>query len=350
MNKVICEDVDNILALPLPWEKLYGKTVLIAGATSMLASYMAFVVAELGRRNPENGLRLILGVRNIQKAHDLFGTLLNEPQVEVWNVDFTTLFSFDRHVDYIVHAASITRNDLYLVNPVQVTLPNSLGTWQLLELARREKADGFLYFSSGAVYGKIEDKTVINEEDNGKLQPMDIRSCYGESKRFGENLCAAYAAQYKVPANSVRISHTYGPTLDLNDSRVFCEFVKNAVCGEDIVMKSEGLARRPFCYITDAVEAFFRILFSGVYGEAFNMCNNDGYCSIHELACLLAGLYPEKNMRVVRVEREPSSVYYEDSNAFEQRIDCSKLQALGWSPRVPLKDGFRRTVESFLHE
>lgn len=348
MNKIIEEDVAAILALPLPWNKLLGKTVLIAGATSMLASYMAFVIAEFGRRNPQYGPRLILGVRNAQKARYLFGTLLDEPLIETWKVDFTGFFSLERHVDYIVHAASITRNDLYLSQPVQVALPNSLGTWQLLELARREKAKGFLYFSSGAVYGKVEGKVSISEEDDGKLLPMDIGSCYGESKRFGENLCAAYSIQYKVPANAVRISHTYGPTLNLRDSRVFCEFVKNVVNNENIVMKSAGLARRPFCYITDAIEAFFRILFSDASGEAFNMCNNDGYCTVYELARLLAGLFPEKKLRVVQMEREPASGYYEDRNAFEQYIDCTKLIALGWHPRVTLTDGFRRTVESFL--
>lgn len=347
MNNIIREDIESILQAPVPWERFRGRTVLIAGATSMLASYMVYTLAELQRRNPDYNLHLVLGVRNREKALRMFGEIVSRPEVTLWIADMGGLFQYAGHADYIIHAAGLGSSHFFLAQPVQVALPNIVGTWQLLELARREKAKGFLFFSSGAVYGKLEGVREVCEQDDGLLLPTDVRSCYGESKRMGENLCADYASQYQVPACSVRISHTYGPTMDLSDSRVFCEFVRNIVHNEDIAMKSDGTAVRAFCYLSDATVAFFFILLSGKGGEAYNMCNNEGLCSIHGLARMLCDLFPEKNLRVVRQERAAHDMYAEDKTATTPLVNCDKLHELGWHPSVGLAEGFERTVRSF---
>lgn len=350
MNRIIREDIEHILQYSVPWYNLRNSTVLVSGATSMLGAYMVFALAELQLNHPEYKIRLVLGVRSSHKARKIFGNILSRPDVSLWIADMAEIFHYDGHVDYIIHAAGLASSHFFLTKPVQVALPNVLGTWQLLELARREKVKGFLFFSSGAVYGKLDSKEEVSEEDDGLLLPMDVRSCYAESKRMGENLCADYAAQYGVPAFSVRISHTYGPTLDLKDSRVFCEFVNSIVNDEDIVMKSDGTSQRAFCYLSDATIAFFLILLSGQPGVAYNMCNNDCSCSIGELAQLLCEIFPDKRLRVIEKIREPDDNYSEDKTATNLYVNCSKLYALGWRPQIGLRDGFQRTVASFMDD
>lgn len=350
MNSIIQQDLDQILQASIPWENLAGATVLITGATSMLGSYMVYTLAQLQRKKPQYKIQLVLGIRSPEKARRLFGPILDRPDIHLWVADMGGLFQYDGRVDYIVHAASLASSHLFLTNPVEVALPNVIGTWQLLEIAKREKVRGFLFFSSGAVYGKLENLTEVCEYHDGHLLPMDVRSCYGESKRMGENLCACYGAQYGIPAFSVRIPHTYGPTMDLNDSRVFCEFVKNVVDDENIIMKSDGSARRPFCYLSDATIAFFLLLLKGQAGVAYNMCNNDGNISILELAHLLCELFPEKKLTVIKQARSTSDTYSEDKTAGCTLVNCNQLHGLGWYPKVGLKEGFKRTVISFMED
>lgn len=351
MNWVIRDDVARILSCDLPWQEFARRTVLITGASGMLASYLVFTLAEWMRRNPECGTRLLLAVRSEDKARRRFGALLERPGVETVLWRGTEPVEPPCPVDYIVHAASIADSSRYLTCPVETLEPNVIGTWRLLELARRRPVKGFLFFSSGSAYGKVSGGAAIREEDSGFLLPQEVRSCYGESKRMGENLCASYAHEYHVPACSVRISHTYGPTMDLRgDSRVFAEFVRNIVDGEDIVLKSDGSAKRAFCYLSDAAEAFFRILLLGRPGAVYNMCNDEQFVSIRELAEKLAGQFPERALRVVFRPRSKGDPYAENKNANTDVLSTEKLRALGWRPAVSIEAGFRRTVASFEQE
>ena len=255
---------------------------------------------------------------------------------------------FTEKVNYIVHAASSADSRMYLSNPVQTLLPNTVGTWRLLELAKADSAEGFLFFSSASAYGKVTGKDIITENDDGYIHPGDVRSCYGESKRMGENMCASYAHQYHVPACSVRMSHTYGPTMDLcSDSRVFAEFISNILYNENIEMKSDGMAKRAFCYLSDATTAFFLLLLTGMPGDVYNMCNSECFTSIYELAELLVSMYPDKGLQVVRKNRNADDSYAENKNANCVINSNNKLKDLGWRPRIGLREGFARTITAF---
>ena len=182
------------------------------------------------------------------------------------------------------------------------------------------------------------------------LQPTDVRSCYAESKRLGECFCAGYSSEYHIKTTIIRPQHTYGPTMDLHDSRVFAEFVKNIVENHDIEMKSDGSAKRTFCYLSDAADAFWRVLLLGKSGEAYNLCNNNCFCSISELADIMASIYPEKNLQVIHVKRTTNDTYAEDKNANIVMFDNTKLKDLGWNPSISIKEGFKRTIDSFVIE
>jgi len=348
MNPVITEDVIGLLEKDIPWKRFDGHTILITGASGMLASYLVFTIAQYMRCNVDCGITLYLAVRNMEKAKERFGSLLDCPNVLITYWDGTSEIAEGIEPDYIIHAASIADSSMYLTKPVETALPNIIGCWRLLELARKHAVKGFLFFSSDITYGKVSGKQVICEEDSGYLLPQDVRSCYGESKRMGENLCASYASEYGIPAVAVRISHTYGPTMNLrDDSRVFAEFVRNIVDHENIVMKSDGNAKRAFCYISDATEAFFRILLFGTPGQVYNMCNDEAFVSIAELAEKMTRLFPERNLSVCRVSRKAEDCYAENKNANTVVLSTEKLRNLGWKPTVKIEEGFRRTVMSF---
>lgn len=312
----------------------------------MLASYMVYTAGVLNQRASTDAekVHMILAVRNMEKARRQFG---EQPEVEIipWAGGQIQL---ERGVDFIIHAASSADSSLYVPQPVETMLPNVIGTYYLLEYARKHPIEGFLFFSSASAYGKVCGKAYITEDDSGYLNPGEVRSCYGESKRMGENMCVSYAHEYRVPACCVRISHTYGPTMNLGqDTRVFAEFVRNVVEGKNIVMKSEGTARRAFCYISDAAAAFWLILLKGAAGQIYNMCNSACFLSIQELADMLVDLFPEKHLKVIHVGREKNDTYAENKNANEVVNSNEKLKKLGWSPGIGVQEGFSRTIRSF---
>ena len=126
------------------------------------------------------------------------------------------------------------------------------------------------------------------------------------------------------------------------------ELVKRGiVTGQDIVMKSDGSGKRSFCYITDAIAGYFMILFKGVDGEAYNVCNTSQFISVKELADILVSLYPEKKLKVIRKDRSKSEHYTENSLLVgcENIPDNSKLEKLGWNAEINVKEGFKRVVE-----
>ena len=225
-------------------------------------------------------------------------------------------------------------------------LPNILGTNEVLRLAKDSKSKGVLFFSSGSVYGEMTGIESVTEETLGILRYLELGNSYGESKRCGEALCNAYFHEYGVSAKCVRIHHTYGPNMDYqNDKRVFAEFVNNIVNCQNIVMKSDGSARRAFCYITDVINAIFAIIIDGENGEIYNVLNDQEYCTVKELAEQLVMLYPEKSIEVVTKQRDASEVYCGSCVKRLIPVSNDKLKNLGWKPYVTIKDGFKRTID-----
>jgi nucleoside-diphosphate-sugar epimerase len=250
--------------------------------------------------------------------------------------------------DVVVHAASQASPKYYGRDPVGTLAANALGTHQLLALARRCGARAFLYFSTSEVYGQADPAAAgaLRETDYGYLDPAQVRACYPEGKRAGETLCVCWHHQYGVPAKIVRPFHTYGPGMALDDGRVFADFVADVLARRPIILKSDGTARRAFCYLADATAGFFTVLLKGAPGEAYNVGNPAGELSIRELADLVAGLFPELGL-TVRVEAGDRGGAYLASPVTRNAPDIAKVRALGWAPAVGPADGFRRTVRSF---
>ena len=164
---------------------------------------------------------------------------------------------------------------------------------------------------------------------------------------MGETMCVAWAQQYGLHASVVRPFHTYGPGMALDDGRVFADFVADVVACRDIVLKSDGLAQRPFCYIADATEGFLTVLLKGETAQAYNVANPSTDISMRDLAHTVAGLFPERGVGV-RFDVSPASNAYIKSPILRLCPSIEKMARLGWKPQIGVAEGFRRTILSYL--
>lgn len=345
MNLIIQEDINNILSADLPWHLFKNKTVVVSGAAGFLPAYMVECLAELNRR--KGNIRIIGLVRNIEKATARLSHLLHDG-VELFHHDISLPLppGFPR-ADYVIHAASQASPKFYGIDPVGTLKANSIGTAYLLDYAKDSQADGFLFFSSGDVYGQpLLSDQLLKETDFGYLDPVEVRSCYAESKRIGETMCASWTKQYGLHTTIVRPFHTYGPGMTLDDGRVFADFVADILNSRDIRLKSDGSAIRIFCYLADATLGFFTVMLKGKAGAAYNVGNPDAETSIAQLAHTLVELFPEKKLAVI-FENPKKGTGYMKSPVQRSCPSIAKANEIGWYPTRGIKDGFKRTIVSF---
>lgn len=348
INPILKEDFDFILADKLiDWERFAGKTVLVTGASGFLPSYMIQTLLHFNSRKVQEPTRIIGLVRDLSKAKEKYADYLNDDNLNLLVQDVSTPFTIEDEVDFIIHAASQASPKFFFSDPVGTINANTLGTTHLLELAKEKKVKSFLYFSTGEVNGDALDKLqVVNEDDYGAVDPLIIRNSYAESKRMGENMCASWFAQYGVPAKIIRPSHTYGPGFSFDDGRAFTSFVASVFNNKDIVLNSDGSAKRSFCYIADATRAYFLVLLNGENANAYNV-GNEYEISIKELASLIIEVSGKNNLKIVypsnnNVQKSPSNT------ASHGLLGINKIKKLGWSPVFKEKEGFKRTLESLV--
>lgn len=347
-NKIVQNDLLQMSQADLPWQLLNGKTVLITGATGMLASYVTWLLLYINEHKGSN-VTVVALCRHKQKALDYFGRFMDKPYFHLLIQDVCEPILYDRPVDYVFNLAGNASPHFINIDPVGIMKSNLQGTINVLELVRHQAVKRVIFASTREVYGKNDAAESFVEDSFGVLDPLDDRSCYPESKRAAESLLKSYSLQYGVPFNTVRIAHSYGPTMKLeNDGRVMADLLSDAVAGRDIFLKSAGDAVRAFIYITDAVIGMFTVLFHGNPSTAYNLANETEPISIKDLAHLLISLRKDIDLRLVY-----DTLYHDNSKGYcsYKRIplDTSKLVALGWSPHISLQEGLSRTIFSLLH-
>lgn len=351
MNSIIQQDLEHITRSKINnWERFKNKTVLISGASGMLPSYMVETLLFLNKSRNYN-INVVALVRNIEKAKMVFKDYENDSMLELLVQDVTLPIHYEGTIDFIIHAASQAAPSYYGVDPVGTFKANTVGTINLLDLAKEKEVEGFLYFSTGSIYGNIEgEKVLLNESMAGNVNILEVRNCYAESKRAGENACVCYNYQYKVPTKIVRIFHTFGPKVNLKDGRVFSDFCKNIVNGENIVLKSDGSAKRSFLYVADAVIAYFKVLLDGESAAAYNVGGDEKHeISIRDLSELLVGLYPQKNLKVIFDINENDLTYTKMRTPQQQVLPkLDRITALGWEQRTSVRECFRRTIDALM--
>jgi UDP-glucuronate decarboxylase len=347
-HPVVEEDLQYITSLELPWAEFIGKTVLISGANGFLPAYMVETLLYLNELYGAPLIQVIGLVRSRERAQARFRAYHGRSDLRLLVQDVCEPVVLNEPIHVVIHAASQASPKYYGLDPVGTLLPNTLGTYNLLRLAYEKSAIRFLFFSSSEVYGCIDSTHgPVAEDAYGYLDPLELRSCYGESKRLGETMCISWHSQYGVPAVIVRPFHTYGPGMRLDDGRVFADFVSDILHGRDIQMRSNGQAMRAFCYLADAVAGFFTVLLKGTPGQAYNIGNDKGELTVAELAELLVDLAPIRGLKIVSQAHTAGSGYAASTVA---RIcpDITRARSLGWQPVTSPREGFARTLRSFV--
>lgn len=344
-HPIVAEDCRAILEAPLPWTDLAGKRVLVTGATGMIGGYIAATLAHLRDRlaaPPE----VHLLVRDRHKAEARFGGM---PGVFIHAEGLARAVAQGLQPDHIFHAASPASPKHYASAPVDVIAANVRMTWELLERFAEQASPRFLFVSSPDVYGLIPDGVeAIGEEDFHSCPTLSVRNCYAESKRLAENLLASWSYQHGLDFRIVRPFHTFGPGLRLDDGRVFADFLRAALRGEDIVMTSDGSALRTFCYVADTVSAIFLVALAGASGTGYNIGAPANEMSILEFARAVVALVPEKRLRVQHTAVDLAR--YMPSPVRRGNPDISRISALGWAPRSDVATALHRTYAALLCE
>lgn len=310
------------------------KVVLVTGGAGFLGSWICDVLIEQGAS--------VICVDNLSSGLESnISHLLNYENFRFVKHDVSELLKLEiKKIDVIMHLASRASPLEFGNYPIEIIRANTLGTMNMLEIARKHKAR-FLFASTSEVYGDAE-VIPTPETYNGNVNPIGIRGCYDESKRCGEALCMAYLRQHDVDVRIARIFNTYGPRMraDCVYGRVVPRFITQALENEPITIFGDGKQTRSFCYVTDQIEGLLRLAwFEECKGEVVNI-GNPKEITILELAEI-----------VKRITKSESEIEFHPPMPDDPRRRCPDItkarRLLKWEPKVELEDGLKRTVKWF---
>ena len=329
------EDILRTFEHDLPWEILSGANILVTGATGLIGGCLV----ETLMMNPRKDYQVYASGRNEDRARVRFKDFAEEPAFHFVKYDVMQPLENDVRYDYIIHAASNASPNFFAQKPVEVIKSNIDGVANLMEYGLDHGMKRFLYVSSGEVYGE-GDGRVFTEDYSGYVDCAKPRSCYPSSKRAAETLCVSYAAEYGADVVTARPCHIYGPYFTEQDNRVYAQFIRNVLRGEDIVMKSTGEQFRSWCYVVDCVSALLHILLKGESGEAYNIADADSNISIRELAETIAAIGERK----VVIDLPDADEKRGFNPVTKSVFSADKLKLIGWKPQNHIPEGLEHTI------
>lgn len=349
MNSPYRQDIASLFEKGLDLSRLRGNTILVVGATGLIGSCIIDVLMQ----NSNRCYRVIAAGRNRERAKEKFAAYWEDVDFFFAELDVTKsiwanlkgqicddVYDAMSHVDYIINAASNASPNFFKQKPVEVMLANIEGVKHLMEYGLEHGMKRMVYISSGEIYGE-GDGSAFSEKSSGYVDCASVRACYPSSKRAAETLCMAYGEEYEADVVIARLSHTYGPGFTESDNRVYAQFIRNVLRGEDIVLKSKGEAYRSWLYVVDAAHAILRLMLDGENGNAYNVAHSESNISIRQLAELIA----EKAHRKVVFDIPADALQGNTTPITKATFNTDKLEALGWKPLFDVETGFSHTLE-----
>jgi len=315
-----------------------GKTILLTGARGFLGRYLAVIYAYLNRKRLKHPCKVI-ATDNLITAGALGKDVRDKDGVTFLKHNVIEPIRVKKPLHFILHAAGIASPYYYRAYPLETLDVAVTGTRHMLELARKHKAR-LLFFSSSEIYGDPDQHFVPTPESyNGNVSCLGARACYDESKRLGETLCRIYHTKFGVETNMVRPFNIYGPGMQETDYRVLPNFASRIKGNKPLHIYGSGNQTRTFCYITDAIVGFLKVLVHGVPGEPYNIGNPKPEISMLHLA--------REIEKVLGRSLEIATITYPDSYpADEPNRRCPDIRKaslqLDFHPRVALKEGLKR--------
>ena len=342
MKDVLEEDFDKITKRDISWDALRNSSFVITGATGLIGSLIVKYLL-YANRTMNFGAKIYAVVRNVEKADKIFEEEKTDALTYVVADLTKEKVNCEGDCDYIVHAAAVTASKVMVSDPVGTICTSIDGTEKMLQLAVEKKAKAFIYISSMEIYGQPTVGGKTAEKDLGYVDIENVRSCYPEGKRMCECLCTAYAAQYGVNVISARLAQTFGAGILPTENRVFAQFARSVMRGENIVLHTTGESEGNYVYTADAIAAIMTLLVKGKAGEAYNIANEDSHITIRNMAELVAReIAGEKIQVVIDIPEDSVSLGY--APPVKMWLDASKMRELGWKPEIGLVEAYKRMI------
>ena len=345
-EKIVQEDIATIArGLSKEAKKLEEKTVFISGGGGFLGKFIVGTLCHLNDNILSKPCRVISVDNYITgKPHPHFNYKGRADVLEVWG-DITQPLPVREPIHYILHAAGLASPVYYKKYPRETIDSAVSGAKHLLELARKNKEvfEGFLFFSSSEIYGDPDEEAVPTPETyHGYVSSVGPRSCYDESKRLAETITITYFEQFGVPGKIVRPFNVFGPGMGHDDRRVLPMFAYKALNKEPIPVHSDGHQTRTFCYITDAIIGFLKVLLKGKPGHAYNIGNENNEISMKDLAKLFVKI--EGNGASFKLIPYPK--IYPAGEPQRRCPDLTKAKThLSYKATMPLEKGLKRFID-----
>ncbi len=351
-NTIIAEDLSYILDKLSPEEKskFDNSTVLITGCGGFLGYYFMHFFS---RYADELNINKIIALENfLTGTKDWLEELVNandKISLHEFNIisdDINTVPGASE-ADLIIHGASIASPTFYRIYPLETVDANIWGLRRLLDYYVEKEIKGFLFFSSSEIYGDPFPEFIpTDEEYRGNVAAMGPRACYDEAKRFGETLCYIFNQKYKMPISVARPFNNYGPGMNINDKRLPADFAKAIVEGRNLEIFSDGTPTRTFCYISDAITGYLKVLLYGKL-EAFNIGIDKPEISVRQFSEYFINHGKEifDYQGEISFAQSPDSEYLTDNpNRRCPNIDKAK-RVLNYDPTIYVEEGIGRFLQ-----
>lgn len=360
LQDLLRDDLDTLCAdLQSEFGQMGGGRLLITGGGGFLGYYLIQSVLHWNDTRAAGArIKTVVYDNYARGVPEWLEALRKHPDLELVKQDMILPLPADMgHFDHIVHAAGIASPMYYRAQPLKCIDANINGLRNLLDYAVAERKAGrpvktFLFYSSSEIYGDpAADAIPTPETYRGNVSCTGPRACYDESKRFGETLCVTYAQHEGVPVKIARPFNNYGPGLKITDGRVIPDFAGNVLAGRDIVMFSDGSPKRTFCYATDAIAGYYKVLVRGGDGEPYNIGIETPEISMAELARTVIEaarqLFGYQGKVVLGKAQEAD--YLVDNPNRRCPVIRKAREQLGYAPRVAIEDGVRRSLIWYHH-